>query len=181
LRERYAGLGSHGHKDVNLLPHPGSRHGTFEPSVGNGLKIGLLPVTKQQAAMSAHSNSTGPTGCRIKKVLLIEDEGEMCLLLNLILDNKELSINHVKSLSAAAAAIRKEKPDLILMDNRLPDGFGFDFIGYVKAHSPATKIIMISGVDKAAGDFALELGADLFLPKPFTRAALLQSVSQLLN
>lgn len=131
--------------------------------------------------MSAHSDSTGPTGCRIKKVLLIEDEGEMCLLLNLILDNKELSISHVKSLSDAAVFLKKEKPDLILLDNRLPDGFGFDFIGYVKAHSPATKIIMISGVDKAAGDFALEIGADLFLPKPFTKAALLQSVSTLLN
>ena len=131
--------------------------------------------------MSSHSNSTGPAGCRIKQVLLIEDEGEMCLLLNLILDNKELNINHVKSLSDAAIFLKKNKPDLILMDNRLPDGFGFDFIGYVKAHSPETKIIMISGVDKAAGDFALEIGADLFLPKPFTKAALLQSVTRLLN
>lgn len=131
--------------------------------------------------MSSHSKSTGPAGCRIKQVLLIEDEGEMCLLLNLILDNKELNINHVKSLSDAAVFLKKNKPDLILMDNRLPDGFGFDFISYVKAHSPQTKIIMISGVDKAAGDFALEIGADLFLPKPFTKAALLQSVGKLLN
>lgn len=131
--------------------------------------------------MSSHSKSTGPAGCRIKQVLLIEDEGEMCLLLNLILDNKELNINHVKSLADATVFLKKNKPDLVLMDNRLPDGFGFDFIGYVKAHSPETKIIMISGVDKAAGDFALEIGADLFLPKPFTKAALLQSVSKLLN
>jgi len=131
--------------------------------------------------MSTNSNQKGPATSRIKEVLLIEDEGEMCLLLNLILDNKDLSINHVKSLADAAAFLRKKQPDLVLLDNRLPDGFGFDFIGFVKAQCPATKIIMISGVDKAAGDFALDIGADLFLSKPFTKDALVQSVNKLLN
>jgi|SRR6185312_10040372 len=131
--------------------------------------------------MSTNSNQKDPAASRIKEVLLIEDEGEMCLLLNLILDNKDLSINHVKSLADAAAFLRKKQPDLVLLDNRLPDGFGFDFIGFVKAQCPATKIIMISGVDKAAGDFALDIGADLFLSKPFTKDALVQSVNKLLN
>src|SRR5580692_11374777 len=102
-----------------------------------------------------------------KNILLIEDEGEMCLLLNLILDDKDMTIQHVKTLSDAQAFLEKKQPTLILLDNRLPDGFGFDFINYLKFNYPSIKIIMISGVDLAAGDSALEAGADIFLPKPF--------------
>lgn len=105
----------------------------------------------------------------------------MCLLLNLILNKKELRVRHVKTLSDAAAFLQKKQLELILLDNRLPDGYGFDFAVYVKGNYPAIKIIMISGVDKAAGDFALEMGVDRFLAKPFTKAALLQSVDSVLN
>jgi len=116
-----------------------------------------------------------------RNILLIEDEGEMCLLLNLILDDKNLNVEHVKTLSAANAFLQKNQPSLILLDNRLPDGYGFDYISYLKTNYPSIKIIVISGVDVAAGDFALEAGADLFLAKPFTKTQLLQSVNSLLN
>jgi DNA-binding response OmpR family regulator len=39
-----------------------------------------------------------------RNVLLIEDEGEICLLLNLILDHANLNIEHIKTLAAADAA-----------------------------------------------------------------------------
>lgn len=116
-----------------------------------------------------------------KDILIVEDEGEMCLLLNLILSNGDVRIAHVKCLADADAFLQKKQPALILLDNRLPDGLGFDFISFLKANYPAIKIILISGVDKAAGDCAIEAGADMFLPKPFSKADLLQSVSTLLN
>src|SRR5215831_10508973 len=102
--------------------------------------------------MLPNSSANGPADSRPKDVLLIEDEGEMCLLLNVILNNKNLRVMHVKTLGEAALFLQKHQPDLILLDNRLPDGFGFDFIGFVKTNCPATKIIVITGVDKAAGD-----------------------------
>jgi DNA-binding response OmpR family regulator len=117
----------------------------------------------------------------VKNVLVIEDEGEMCLLLNLILGDKDLKLDHVQNLSDAEAFLKKEQPALILLDNRLPDGYGFDFITYLKSHYPAIKIILTSGFDLAAGDSALAAGADIFLPKPFTRSQLLHSVDSLLN
>jgi len=40
---------------------------------------------------------------------------------------------------------------------------------------------MISGVDAAAQDVALENGADAFLKKPFTKTQLHQAVTELLN
>ena len=116
-----------------------------------------------------------------KKVLIIEDEGDMCLLLNLILDGEDFELDHVQSLLAADEYLQKESPTIIILDNKLPDGFGIDFITYIKQKYPAIKIIMISGFDAAAKDVALENGADIYLEKPFTRAQIYQSIETLLN
>jgi two-component system OmpR family response regulator len=43
------------------------------------------------------------------------------------------------------------------------------------------KIIMISGFDAAAGDVALDNGADEFLQKPFSREKLYQSIRKVMN
>ena len=116
-----------------------------------------------------------------KKVLIIEDEGDMCLLLNIILNGKGMELDHVKNLSAAQEYLQQEKPDVVLLDNKLPDGFGIDFITVLKRDYPAIKIVMISGFDGSAKDLALENGADVYLQKPFTKDQLFQSIMGLLN
>ena len=118
---------------------------------------------------------------KTKKVLIIEDEGDMCLLLNIILTGKEMELEHVKNLSAAKEYLEKQQPAVVLLDNKLPDGFGIDFISYIKANYPAIKIIMISGFDASARDVALENGADIFLEKPFTKHQLYESIAGLMN
>jgi two-component system, OmpR family, response regulator len=116
-----------------------------------------------------------------KKILIIEDEGDLCFLLELMLDKEDTSVDHVKSLAAAREFLKADNPDLIFLDNRLPDGIGLDFIPYVRNNYPAARIIMISGKDGTAKDLALENGADLFLLKPFTKEQLTGSVKALLN
>ena len=73
-----------------------------------------------------------------KKVLIVEDEGDMCLLLNIILTDEDTQLDHVKSLATAATYLQSHRPDLVLLDNKLPDGFGVDFIKIVKKLSPAS-------------------------------------------
>ena len=116
-----------------------------------------------------------------KKVLIIEDEGDMCLLLNILLNGKEMELDHVQNLLHAGEYLQKEKPSVVILDNKLPDGFGVDFISYIKKNYPSIKIIMISGFDASAKDVALDNGADVFLEKPFTRDQLYQSIIGLLN
>ena len=116
-----------------------------------------------------------------KKVLIVEDEGEMCLVLNLLLNGEEMELDHVKNLLDAGEYLKKEQPNVIILDNRLPDGFGVDFVSYIKKYYPATRIIMMSGVDAEVKDVALENGADYFLEKPFTRDQLYQSLKALMN
>jgi DNA-binding response OmpR family regulator len=116
-----------------------------------------------------------------QKLLIIEDEGEMCLLINLLLDDKELDIEHVKTLSAAVEYFQQHAPDVVLIDNRLPDGFGIDFISVLKENYPDTRIIMITGADASVKDLAIENGADVFLEKPFTKTELCQSIRNVLS
>jgi DNA-binding NtrC family response regulator len=116
-----------------------------------------------------------------KKALIIEDEGDMCLLLNIMLDGKEVELDHVKNISSARDYLEREQPSVILLDNKLPDGYGVDFIGFIKQHYPSIKIIMISGYDASVEDVALENGADVFLQKPFTKDKLYKSMMGLMN
>ncbi len=123
-------------------------------------------------------NTTVP---KAKKVLIIEDEGDMCLLLNILLNGKEMELDHVQNLSDAADYLQKEQPSVVILDNKLPDGLGVDFISYLKQKYPAIKIIMISGFDSSAKDVAMENGADIYLEKPFFRDQLYLSIKGLMN
>ncbi len=120
-------------------------------------------------------------GKKTKKVLIVEDEGDMCLLLNILLNGDEMELDHVSNLTAAAEYLEKDQPSVIILDNKLPDGFGVDFISYLKKLYPAIKIIMISGYDASVKDVAMENGADVYLPKPFTKDQLYNSIRGLLS
>src|SRR5262245_52506706 len=108
-----------------------------------------------------------PTLRKSRKALVVEDEGEMGLLLNIFLDEKEMELDYVSDIVSAHDYLEKTQPAIVILDNKLPDGFGVDFITYIKKKYPAVKILMISAFGTAR-DVALENGADLFLEKPFS-------------
>lgn len=62
-----------------------------------------------------------------KTVLIIDDEEELCLLLKtyLVRKNYEAHISH--TLSDGARQYTSLKPDILFIDNNLPDGTGWDF------------------------------------------------------
>ena len=121
-------------------------------------------------------NATMTKTKRAKKMLVVEDQGEMCLILDLILSDRKFESDYVNNLLDADEYLEKHKPSVIILDNKLPDGFGVDFITYVKKKYPGIKIIMISGFGTAR-DVAMENGADYFLEKPFS----LENVNQALD
>ena len=122
------------------------------------------------------------TVSKVKKVLIIEDEGDICLLLNIMLKGKNIDLEHVNTLSKAKDYLVNETPSLIMLDNKLPDGLGMDFIQFIKQTYPEIKIMMISGFHPTlTKDLALTNGADIYLEKPFTKDQVFQSVEKLLN
>ncbi len=130
---------------------------------------------------SKHNSNLPGNHQQMKKILIVEDEADMCLLLNIILNGKDFSLDHVKTLAAAGDYLQSTPPDLVLLDNKLPDGLGIDFIPDIKKNYPKVKVIMLSGFDASAGDVALENGADTFLSKPFSKEQLKQVVQGVLS
>lgn len=115
-----------------------------------------------------------------KKALIVEDEGEMGLLLNLFIDEKEIELDYVKDLLSAEEYLERVQPSVVILDNKLPDGFGVDFISYIKKKYPAVKIIMATGFGSVR-DTAMENGADVFLEKPFTKSQFDEALNGLLH
>ncbi len=117
----------------------------------------------------------------ILKVLIIDDELDICYLLSGILRQKKLRTSYVNTLSDAALALKNDTPNILFLDNHLPDGFGLDFIQHIKSNYPETKIIMITAHDSAADrKKAFMEGVDYFLSKPFTRELIYNTIDKII-
>ena len=97
------------------------------------------------------------------KILIVDDEIDICYLLSGILKQKNYRTTFVNTLSDAQLMLKKETPSLVFLDNHLPDGLGIDFIEHIKKNYPAIKIVMITANDGSIDrQKAFEEGVDYF-------------------
>jgi DNA-binding NtrC family response regulator len=114
------------------------------------------------------------------EALIIDDEIDICFLLSSILRNKNILSSYVNSIGEAKKKLQEKNPEVIFLDNHLPDGMGVDFIGQLKSRYPQSKVIMITAYDTPADrNKAMVEGADLFIAKPFSRDTINQTIDQL--
>lgn len=114
------------------------------------------------------------------KVLIVDDELDICYLLSGMLKQRNFRAGFVNSLSDAATALQSEPPSILFLDNHLPDGFGLDFIPFVKKNYPSTRIVMITAHDGAVErKQAYEGGVDLFVAKPLSRKMINDAIDKL--
>ena len=115
------------------------------------------------------------------KALIIDDEIDICYLLQGILLSKNISSDYVNSIGEAKHALEKNDPGIIFLDNHLPDGKGIDFISYLKTNNPGSVVIMLTAFDTPDDRRkALSAGADVFISKPFSRDTIFSTVDTLL-
>ena len=111
--------------------------------------------------------------------LIIDDEYDICFLLSRILRANKLDVQFVNSIAEGKSSLLKHKPNVLFLDNHLPDGYGIDFISFVKEQYPATKIIMISAHDTNEDKHrAMQQGADVFIAKPFSAAQIKMAIDK---
>ncbi|HXB93981.1 MAG TPA: response regulator [Puia sp.] len=114
------------------------------------------------------------------KVLIVDDELDICYLLSGMLKQRNFLTAFVNTLSDAANALRADTPTLLFLDNHLPDGFGLDFIPFIKKNYPEVKVIMITAHDGAADrKQAYDGGVDLFVAKPLNRKLINDAIDKL--
>ena len=114
------------------------------------------------------------------KVLIVDDELDICYLLSGMLKQRNLMTGFVNTLSDAVIALQTDTPSILFLDNHLPDGFGLDFIPYIKKNYPEVKVIMITAHDGAVErKQAYEGGVDLFVAKPLNRKLINDAIDKL--
>jgi len=102
-------------------------------------------------------------------VLIVDDEPDICFLLDRILHKRNLKTGFAYNLAEAARVMYSDRPSLVFLDNNLPDGQGIDFIPYLKRHYPNTRVIMVTANDSVSDKTrAFQKGADGFLSKPLS-------------
>lgn len=104
------------------------------------------------------------------RVLVVDDDFRVAGLHREIVAERSAyrALEPVRTLADATAAVRTERPDLLLVDAYLPDGDGIAFV----RETPIDAFVLSAASDAATVRRALRAGALGYLVKPFERRAL---------
>jgi len=126
-----------------------------------------------------------PVAPRARRILVVDDEPHIGLLLRLQLESRGYELRLARSLFEARAALLDdaERPDGVLLDLHLPDGSGVELLRELRAR-PATKtlpiIILTAEGEERVLQEARSLGAAT-VTKPFSPSKLTAQVAALLG
>nr|WP_319564179.1 response regulator [uncultured Rhodoferax sp.] len=118
------------------------------------------------------------------KILVADDEPNIVISLEYLLKREGYIVMIARDGEEALAVIRREQPDLVLLDVMMPKKSGFEVCQEVRTDDALqnTKILMLTAkgrdTDVVKG---MALGADAYMTKPFSTKDLVQKVANLLG
>jgi two-component system alkaline phosphatase synthesis response regulator PhoP len=119
-----------------------------------------------------------------KRILLIEDEEDIAALIKLQAEITGYKLHVEVDGVNGFKAVEREKPDLVLLDIMLPGQNGFDVCRKIKNHPDLKSIpviILTAKSEELDVILGLELGADDYIPKPFSPKVLFSKVKAILR
>jgi len=116
------------------------------------------------------------------KIQVVDDDLELRRLIAFTLRESGYLIVEAGDGEAALALFREEQPDLVILDVNMPKADGFEVLRRLRESGDRTPIMMLT-VRAAEEDQVrgLDLGADDYLPKPFSPRTLLARVRALMR
>lgn len=119
-----------------------------------------------------------------KKILIIEDESDLVDLVKIRLEANQYDVISAPDGKAGLEKIKKERPDLIILDVLMPEMDGFEVCRKIRVDDKYKKIpVIMLTVKFQPSDlkFARDLGADAYITKPFEPEVLLEYIKKLLK
>lgn len=115
-----------------------------------------------------------------KRVLIVDDSGYTRKVIHRALSKAGYEIvGEAESGEAAIDMAIEMKPDVITLDNILPDMLGLDILRVIKEEGLNAVVIMISAVgQQSTVSDVMELGAAKYIVKPFTAGDVVNAVNQ---
>jgi DNA-binding response OmpR family regulator len=101
------------------------------------------------------------------RVLVVDDELDICLMVSNHLQKLQFETQYALSVKDAVLKLNASTYQLLFIDIDLTDGSGFDVISHIQKSKSNLKIIVISAYHNEVAT-SLEMGANLFIEKPFS-------------
>jgi len=123
-------------------------------------------------------------GMSTKKILIVEDERDLIKLLKYNLEKEGFRVNYATDGSVALAEVRRDEPDLVILDLMLPGMDGLEICRQMRRIEKFSRIpilILTARSEEADRVVGLELGADDYVTKPFSMRELIARVRALLR
>ncbi|MDD5135966.1 MAG: response regulator [Candidatus Omnitrophica bacterium] len=118
------------------------------------------------------------------KILVVDDVKENVMLLEALLASADFEVLKAYGGKEAVETVKKEKPDLVLLDIMMPDIDGIQVCGILRK-DPGTAsipVIMVTSKDKDSDIVrSLETGADDYIVKPVVKKELFAKVDDMLS
>lgn len=119
-----------------------------------------------------------------KKILIVDDERDIVRVLMIRLQTSGYDVVAAFDGAQGVFMAHKEKPDLIILDIRMPAGDGFSVAHRLRrsANTWAIPIIFLTGSpERGAEERAMEMGARFYIKKPYDPEELLDAVKRALE
>lgn len=116
-----------------------------------------------------------------QKILLVEDESAIADSVAYSLKNEGFEVEVQQDGLTGLSAFRTFSPDLIILDLMLPKLNGLDFCRIVRSESGVPIIMLTAKTEEVDRVVGLELGADDYVPKPFSVRELVARVRAVLR
>ena len=121
-----------------------------------------------------------------KLIYVIEDEKEVCEILRITFETRDYKVETGYDGETAIKMVEKKKPDLLILDLKIPKINGYEIINRFKSSPELAKIpIMVltcltQGSNKSDEEWKKSLGVEDFITKPFDPLDILKRAQQLI-
>jgi DNA-binding NtrC family response regulator len=114
------------------------------------------------------------------KICVVDDEQIVCERLKPILEKSGFNVETYNEGTSALKRLSETTFDLLITDIKMGQPDGIELLRYAKAHSPSTRVIIITGFATAeTAREAMKSGAADFIAKPFRLSQLTDLVMKL--
>ena len=103
------------------------------------------------------------------KIMVVDDEYEICAFLKSFFEERLYEVVTAISGEEALKKIEKERPQVVLLDLKMPGKDGIEVLKEIKLRYPKIKVIMVTAVETSDKiEQAIKLGADNYITKPLS-------------
>ncbi|MBS9522670.1 response regulator [Litoribacter ruber] len=118
----------------------------------------------------------------MNRILIVDDEPNILLSLEFLFKKEGFQVLIARDGEEALDLIEQSTPKVVILDIMMPKVDGYEVCAHLKKNHQEVKVIFLTAKSKQQDvEKGKELGADLYLTKPFSTKNLLNQVKALIN